>query len=362
LVDDVLVAENGRRFVYFGGCDYLRLSRHPAVHAAVCRALREHGLNVAASRATTGNHALYEELETELARFFGVEAAVLAASGYATNLLVAQTLAGLASHVLIDARAHPSLTDAAGLISPRVTRFAHRRVPNLERRLGRLPGGARPVIMTDGLFARDGALAPLGGYLEVCPRNGWLVVDDAHGAGVLGGQGRGTPELCGVHSPRLIHTITLSKAFGVFGGAVLTTRRLAERVRRGSRLFRGSTPMPLPLAAGALASLRVWQADGARRARLGANIARLRAALGGGGLVGPEPASPVVSVQATSPAAAGRLRRLLRRRGIYPSCIRYPGATEAGYFRFALSSEHTGRQVDMLAETLLACPGLRWLP
>ena len=244
-VDRTFVLRGGRKLSYFGGCDYFRLSSHPAVLAALREGLDQFGLNVAASRKTTGNHPLYEKLEAALAVFFGVDAAVLVSNGYLANLVAAQALAGEFTHALIDERAHSSLFDAAALVSCPLLPFKHRDATDARRAAQSAGRRAKLLLLTDGLFAHSGQVAPLGDYLRLVPRNSVLLVDDAHGAGTLGRHGRGTVELLGVPAERIVQTVTLSKAFGVYGGAVLGTRRLRDRIISRSRLFTGNTPPPV---------------------------------------------------------------------------------------------------------------------
>lgn len=359
LTGRVHVRQDGRRLLYFGGCDYLRLARHPRVLAAAHAALRHHGLNVAASRVTTGNHPLYTELEVALARFFAVEAALVVPNGYATNLVVAQALAGDATHAFVDTAVHASPKDAAMVLGCPARTFAHHDATQLAGQLRRLPRRARPVVFTDGLDAREGTVAPLGAYLAALPATGWLVVDDAHGVGVLGTHGRGAPEAAGVASDRLIHTGTLSKAFGAYGGMVLGTRAVIDRVMKCSRQFAGSTPLPLPLAACALESLRLVASPRGPRPRLARNVIRFKQGLRALGLQPPDTPAPVISLQGADPEENDRLATRLRRAGIYPSLIRYAGGPAAGYFRFALSSEHTAGHIDRLLAALREVKGLQ---
>src|SRR6266540_5120716 len=154
-MDRTFVRYRGRKLSYFGGCDYFRLSSHPAVVAALCAGLKANGLNVAASRNTTGNHVLYEKLEELLADFFAVPDAVLLSNGYATNIVVAQTMAGSFSHVLIDERAHASLRDAVTFFERPVIRFFHRDPESVARVVQRIGLKSRPVLLTDGMFSHD---------------------------------------------------------------------------------------------------------------------------------------------------------------------------------------------------------------
>ncbi|MGI8965959.1 MAG: aminotransferase class I/II-fold pyridoxal phosphate-dependent enzyme, partial [Limisphaerales bacterium] len=245
-IDRTYVRYQNQKYTYFGGCDYFRLASHPAVLAAVHTGLNKFGLNVAASRLTTGNHALFPKLEKALAEFFKVESATLVSNGYVTNLVAAQTLAGNFSHGLIDERSHPSLTDAAKFLGCPILKFQHRDANDLKRAANRCGRSARIILLTDGMFSHDGAIAPLKTYLKILPRDAMILVDDAHGAGTLGANGRGSIELERVNRNQIVQTITLSKAFGVYGGAILGARDLREKIFAKSHLFVGSTPLPLP--------------------------------------------------------------------------------------------------------------------
>ncbi len=353
-VDRTSVLFRGHRLSYFGGCDYFRLASHPAVLRAVRVGLNRFGLNVAASRRTTGNHQLYVQLEQRLARFFDAESAVLVSTGYLTNLVVAQAFAGEFTHALVDARAHASLQDAAALLACPVASFGHGDPADLARQLKRLGQSAKPLVLTDGMFSHDGSIAPLAGYLKLLPRNGLLLVDDAHGAGVLGKQGRGTVELAGLGRERVIQTVTLSKAFGVYGGAVLASGEVCGRILERSRIFTGNTPLPLPLVKAALMALSILKQDRSMRGRLGRNTGWVKHALRASGWPVADTPSPIIAVVPANVRAGQRWRRALLAAGIYPCFIRYPGGPESGYFRFALSSEHTRAQLDQLVTVLCA--------
>jgi 7-keto-8-aminopelargonate synthetase-like enzyme len=352
--DDTHVLHRGKRLAYFGGCDYLRFSRHPRILGALQEGAVRYGLNVAASRVTTGNHPLYEKLEADLARFFRVEAALLVSSGYVTNLAVAQALAGDFTHVLVDERAHPSLVDAAGFFEGRILRFRHRdpeSVRAIVRRIGRT---SSPILLTDGVFSMDGSVAPLRQYLEELPRTGRVLVDDAHAAGLLGRTGRGTPEFEGTGGERVIQTITLSKAFGVYGGVILGSRDLGERVSNRSHLFIGNTPLPLPLVHAAIRSVQLDHDRDQRRRRLNRNTERLRSALRRGGIKAPDYPGPIVAYTPESPRDLRAFKRRLLAARIFPSLVRYPGGPAGGYFRFAISSQHSPEQLEALSEALMA--------
>jgi 8-amino-7-oxononanoate synthase len=350
-IQRTMVLHHGRKLIYFGGCDYFRLASHPEVLRALCDGAEKFGLNVAASRSTTGNHALFGKLEKELAKFFGVERAALLSNGYVTNLAFVQTFSEKFTHALMDERSHGSLRDAAEFLKCPVHTFRHLNTTDFSQMLKSLGRSARPLVLTDGMFSHDGSVAPLRDYLDALPRRAVLLVDDAHGAGVLGKRGRGTPEVCRVRDDRMVQTISLSKAFGVYGGAVLGSARIIETVQERSRILTGNTPLPLPLANAALASLRVLRSDASLRVRLNSNTTRIKKALASSKAAIADNQSPIVAVTPRTARHASHLIHELLREGIFPSLIRYAGFPPC--FRFAISSEHTPRQLDRLAEVLI---------
>lgn len=351
-VERTRVQVGGRRLDYFSGCDYFRLASHPRVVQAARDGLKTYGLNVAASRVTTGNHTLYGTLERRLAEFFRADDALLLPSGYVTGLAVAQALAGRFTHAVIDERAHVCLFDAAWFLDCPVRQFKHRDPEDLARVVrgcGRL---TNPLVLTDGMFARDGSVAPLQEYLSVLPRGGMILVDDAHGAGVVGRRGRGSLEHAGVGRQRIIQTITLNKAFGAYGGVVLGPKKLRAEIIAAGRVFPGSTPVPLPLANAALAAVNLVAADERFLARLRRNTQRVRVALRHAGWDVPETPGPIVALPPLGARQTAALKRRLLAAGVYPPLIRYPGGPAGGYLRFVISSAHTAAQLENLTAAL----------
>jgi len=340
-----------RTLVHFSGCDYFRLARDRRVIAAMRAGVRRHGLNVAASRLTTGNRGIYRELEIALARFFGAETALLFPDGYLAPLAVAQSLAGDFTHALVDELSHGALMDAARMTDCVIAHFKHRDAADLKNLLARCGEGARPIVLTDGMFAHDGSAAPLREYLKILPAHGLILVDDAHGGGLLGKTGRGTPELAGVSRERIVQCATLSKAFGVYGGVVLTSPAIRRTIVERSRIFMGTTPLSPPLAQAALASLKILHNEPARRVRLFENVRRLRTALRFGGWEIADMPGPIVRLPTLSAPDAAVLKKRLLAAGIFPPFLKY-GRASRGVFRFVISSEHPPAQLTRLARVL----------
>jgi len=202
------------------------------------------------------------------------------------------------------------------------------------------------------MFSHDGSAAPLRAYLQALPRDGRIVVDDAHGAGVLGRTGKGTLEAERVSRQRVIQCLTLSKAFGAYGGAILGPRTLRKKILTRSRLFAGSTPLPPPLARAALGAIELLRSDPSLRESLNANAARVKSALRAAGFPVPDAPGPIVSFHFKRAAAAADLKRKLLAAGIFPPFLKYPGGPANGYFRFVISSEHSRKQLDDLVAVL----------
>jgi glycine C-acetyltransferase/8-amino-7-oxononanoate synthase len=353
-VGDNEIRWRGRRVVHFSGCDYFRLSRHPRIVRAAQASLAENGLNVAASRRTTGNHQIYAELESALAEFFGAESAVLLPDGYLAPVAAAQALAGEFTQAFVDEYAHGALLDAARMLDCPVRHFRHRDPVHLAALISRCPPKARPIVLTDGMFSHDGSVAPLRDYLGILPADGMMLVDDAHGAGILGATGKGSLEHAGVARTRIIQCATLSKAFGVYGGAVLGSRGLGEKIAAQSRSFIGTTPLPPLLAGAALAAVKLLWGEPQRRDKLSRNVSLVRAKLRSAGWEIAGTPGPIIRLPVMTDGRAGELKKALLAAGIYPPFIRYGGAAARGVFRFVISSGHTRWQLDRLIDVLEA--------
>lgn len=358
-LDRTKVLYEGKTYLFFGGNDYHRLASHPDVLRAAREAADSDGLSCAGSRITTGNHPLLAELERRLAAFLGAGEAALCSSGYLSNTLALEAVAGEFQRFFIDGSAHSSVAAPAGRL-PReaVVAFRHADPEDLERELkGRLRPGEKPLVLTDGVVPVDGELPPLGAYWEaVRDRGGALLVDDAHGIAVVGPSGKGSPEEAGLPPESFIQTGTLSKGLGAFGGLVAGPAGLAGKIVEKSQVFVGATPIPPPIAAAAIRSIEILQESPGLIAGLRGRMLRVRERIRALGFQVPSSPAPILSITHHDAGKNLRLRSLLLERGIYPPFIHYPGSPPGGHFRFTVSSAHAEEEVDRLLETIsLSC-------
>lgn len=346
---------DGRVLLSFGGCNYLGLANHPAVIGAVLQATSRYGLSSTASRETTGNAASHELLEAELSQFLGVERALLVPDGYLANVAACQGAAGTVTDAVIDERGHASLRDAAYAAGLPVSRYRHRSAESLRRVLADLrPGSA--IVLTDGVFTADGAPAPIDKILDALGPEDFLVVDDCHGLGVAGPEGRGSVAAAGLRDKRIVITSSLAKGLGCAGGVVAGAGGAIARCARSTGYF-CTTPIAPAVAEGTRAALSVLRAEPWRVERLAANASRLRTHLHGLGLVDPPapPCSPVVAFTVGARAEMERVASSLVARGFRAPLIAYPGGPAEAYFRLTVNAEHSPEQIDALARALEAC-------
>jgi 8-amino-7-oxononanoate synthase len=340
----------GHELASFAGCDYLGLAHEREVLDALRAGLARYGLSAGASRATTGNAAAHEELEQDLARFLGLEAALLVPDGYLSNLFVAQALAPDCPAALVDREAHVSIQDALAAAGVRSHAYAFCDAASARAQAARI-GTPRCAAFTDGCFPVMRGIAPLAELLALLPQGGWLVVDDCHGTGVLGARGRGTHEHLGIADARLVVTGTLSKALGCFGGFVAGPRDLIEQVRARSHAFAGSTPVPPALAQAGSAGIRLLEREPARLAALRSNVERVRSLLARLGLDPHALPLPVFAWKARSPTAGRAIHERLLARGVLVPHVSYPDGL-GSYFRLAVSAAHGAPAIARLEEAL----------
>lgn len=336
--------------------DYLGLARHPEVTEGAARAARTWGGGATGSRLVTGSTELHAELERELAAFCGHESALVFSSGYAANLAAVTALAPHGSLIVSDAGNHASLIDGCRLARGTTQVAAHADPEAVRKALSGHDGPA--VAVSDTVFSVDGDAAPLTALAAACREHGaGLVLDDAHGLGVLGEGGRGAPHSAGLAgADDVVVTVTLSKSLGSQGGAVLGPARVTEHLVNAARTFIFDTGLAPAAAGAALAALRLLRREPERAARAHGVARELHARLTAAGLDAVRPDAAVVSVRAPSPEQAVRWAADCRAAGLSVGCFRPPSVPD-GVSRLRLTARadltgaEIGRAVQVIGET-----------
>lgn len=345
------VQSGGRELKNFSSNDYLGLAAHPALHEAAMAEWGRGGFGSGASRLVCGTLAAHEELEAALAAFKRTEAALTFSSGYAAAMGVIPAICGKGDVVILDKLCHACLVDAARLSGADLRVFPHNSVAKLESHLQWAAGSrpeARVLILAESVYSMDGDLAPLREIVEVKERFGaWLFLDEAHGVGVIGANGRGLADAAGVGDRVEIQMGTLGKALGAHGAYIAGSAILREFLINRARSFIYSTAPPAPVAAAARRALEVVGSEEGHDliARLHANIVRFcqKAGLA----KSPSAIIPVIiGAEAAAVAAADHLRDC----GFLVPAIRYPTvARGTARLRVTLTATHTSQDIDELA-------------
>ncbi len=343
---------NGRTLSAFAGCNYLGLGAHPRVVRALTTAAQRMGISTTASRETTGNMLVHEALEAELAHFMGQEAAILSAEGYTANFMALQALAFTHRIAIIDTHAHRSIRHAAIAAGMQVFEFEHLNIDSAAW-LCKQYADQGVVIMTDSVFAADGAIAPLPQLLDCLPaKRGTLLVDDCHGLCVLGQGGRGTVSHYGLSDPRIVITTTLAKGMGCYGGAVLGTKKFIQHVQDNAWVYRSATPVPPPMAEAVREAVRMLREDTTLVDNLRRNIALMRQSLFLLGLQLPPEGVPIFTFAISPEDRMQRVHEMLLEQGVFAPLISYPGGPAERYFRVVVNAAHTSEQIDTLCRLL----------
>jgi 8-amino-7-oxononanoate synthase len=347
------VRVDGREYVAFCSNDYLGLAAHPELIEAAREGAARYGVGAGASHLILGHVAAHHELEERLAAFVGQPRALLFATGYMANLGVVAALAGRGDAVFADRLNHASLNDAALL-----SRADFRRYPHLDlAALGRLLAASkarRKLVVTDAVFSMDGDVAPLPALIALCERHdAWLLLDDAHGFGVLGPGGRGTPAHFNTASPRLIYMATLGKAAGVFGAFVAGAAEMVETLVQRARPYIYTTAAPPMLSVALMKSLDLIAADEWRRQHLRNLIALLRERLQPGRWRLAPSSTAIQPLIIGGSAEAVAVSEALAREGLLVPAIRPPTVPRGtARLRISLSAAHEADDVERLAAAL----------
>ncbi|WP_406482516.1 8-amino-7-oxononanoate synthase [Streptomyces platensis] len=335
--------------------DYLGLARHPEVTRGAAAAAHRWGAGATGSRLVTGSTELHARLEAELAAFCGFEAALVLSSGYAANLAAVTALTAPGTLVVSDAGNHASLIDGCRLSRARTEVTPHADPEAVRTALTGHDG--RALAVTDAVFSVDGDAAPLPALAEVCRSAGAaLLVDDAHGLGVLGDGGRGALWAAGLAGDGdVVTTVTLSKSLGSQGGAVLGPARVIEHLVNTARSFIFDTGLAPAAVGGALTALRLLRREPQRAARAGQVARELHDRLTAAGLAAVRPDAAVVSVRAPSPESAVRWAADCRAAGLAVGCFRPPSVPDGiSRLRLTARADLTDAQLDTAVGTVVA--------
>ena len=348
------VMVDGKSQHNFCSNDYLGLAGHPDIAKALQQGADEYGTGSGASHLISGHSQAHEQLEQELAEFTGRPRALLFSTGYMANMGVISALLGRRDLVLQDRLNHASLLDGGLLSRADLQRYKHANTDDLAARL-RASNAERKLVVTDGVFSMDGDLPPLEAMAAVTNQHqGWLMVDDAHGFGVLGKNGGGLVEALELSIDQVpILVGTLGKAFGTFGAFVAGSEALIETLIQFSRSYIYTTALPPAVAVASSASLKILQAESWRREKLVSLVSRFRLGAEQIGLDLMDSQTPIQPVQINNDQRVMEINQQLRAKGFMVGAIRPPTVPKgSGRLRICLSATHTEEQIDQLLEAL----------
>lgn len=350
----VEVVVDGQQLLSFCSNDYLGLANHPEVVAALQRGAQGYGAGSGSAHLVSGHSRAHHALEEELAQFVQYPRALLFSTGYMANLGVVSALLQRGDLVLEDRLNHASLLDAGLLSGARLQRYHHADTRDLAGKLSSAEHKEK-LVTSDGVFSMDGDLAPLPEMAALArAHDAWLMIDDAHGIGVLGEHGRGTLEHLGLEPGQVpILVGTLGKAFGTFGAFVAGSEELIETLIQQARPYIYTTALPPAVAEATRASLRLLRHDSWRREKLQRLIRQFRAGAQQLGLSLTNSETPIQPLIVGEAGAALQLSQALQREGIWISAIRPPTVPEgSARLRITLSAAHEERHVEQLLEGL----------
>lgn len=344
---------DGQPLLAFSSNDYLGLAADSRLIETLVEGARRFGVGAGASHLVGGHHRAHHDLEERLADFVGMERALYFSSGYAANVAVLSSLSDPETEIFADRLNHASLNDGMLLSRARFHRYPHADVDALQKLLSR-SGKRRKIVVTDAVFSMDGDVAPLVAISSLCAREGaWLVVDDAHGFGVRGPQGRGSLAQASISGAQVIYVGTLGKAAGVAGAFVAANADLVELLVQLARTYIYTTALPPALAYTLMTSLDIIEHEEWRRERLHQLIDLMRERLALAPMRLLASSTPIQPVLIGESAAAVSVSTALERRGIYVPAIRPPTvAAGSARLRISLSAAHRAEDVELLCAAL----------
>jgi len=344
-------SDGDRLVTNFATNDYLGLTQDDRVKAAALEAIRRFGTGSGSSRLLGGHFAVHEALESLLAEWKGTEKALVFSSGYAANVGVLTALTGSDDGIFSDALNHASIIDGCRLSRATVRVYPHGDIDYLASLLAKTPLKGRRFIVSDGVFSMDGDIAPLRQLIELVERfDAWLVVDDAHGHGVVGRFGRGVVDALDIHHERVVQVGTLSKALASQGGFVTGSRALIDWIVNSARSFIFSTGLAPAAAAAAMKAVDIIRTEPSRQTRLQQYITQVLTALG---RPLPRVPTPIIPLLAGTADRALHIAGALWEEGVWAPAIRPPTVpVGTSRIRISLSAAHQPAEIDTLVEVL----------
>ena len=353
------VVVDGAALANFSSNDYLGFANDARLREAAHRAIDAMGVGAGASPLVSGHTRLHDEAEQRFAAFCAMPRALLFGSGYAANLGILAALGDANAEIFSDELNHACLIDGARLSRAKVTRYPHADTHALSAALA-ASGATTRIVATDAVFSMDGDIAPVPEILALCERHdAWLVLDDAHGMGVLGARGHGTLEHFAVASRRVVYMATLGKALGGYGAFVAAPEQAVEWILQRARTYIFSTALPPMMAAVAMRALELIDEDAARVAALRERIAQFRAGCARAGVPVSASRTAIHPILLGDAARAVAASRALAARGFWVPAIRPPSVPDGtSRLRVSLCATHEAQQVDALVRALADCvPG-----
>jgi len=346
------VVIDGRKLTMVGSNNYLGLTHHPKVVAAATEAVRRYGSGCTGSRFLNGTLDLHVELESRLAKFMNREACVTFSTGFQVNLGVISTLVGKNDFILCDRENHASIFDGCRLSFGELYKYRHNDMEDLERQLQRVPDDAGKLVVTDGVFSMKGDLVDLPALVRVARKYGArIMLDDAHGVGVLGENGRGTAEHFGLESEIDVIVGTFSKSFASLGGFAVARDDVIDYVKQTGRSIIFSASSPPAAVASALAALDIIETEPERRERLWQNVSRMQAKLVALGYDVGQSRSAIIPIRIGGDLETFRFWRRLFDEGIFTNPVVPPAVPpDEGMIRTSYMATHTFEELDNVAD------------
>jgi 8-amino-7-oxononanoate synthase len=351
---DPVVSMNGSRVIMLGSNNYLGLTNHPEIKAAAARALEDYGTGTAGSRFLNGTLEIHVELEEKLARFMKREAALTFSTGFQVNLGVISSIIGRNDVVVLDSLDHACILDGARLSYGRVLKYAHNDMEVLEERLRSVEKDRAAMIVVDGVFSMEGDIANVPQIVELKRKYGArLMIDDAHGIGVMGEHGRGTAEHFGLEADADLVMGTFSKSLATVGGFVVGNSRIIDYVKHTARSLMFSAAPPPASVASVIKALEIIEREPERRARLWENTAYMKHEFTAMGFNTGESASPIIPLVVGDDMAAFKMTMRLQEEGVFVNPVVSPAVPEGrAMIRTSYMATHTREHLDRSLEAI----------